>query len=60
MLCVTALGENIRLAQKLAYESAAAIHWDGMQYRKDIGYRAIGVPPPYLRRAEDKKTDETA
>ncbi len=60
VLCVTALGENIRLAQKLAYESAAAIQWDGMQYRKDIGYRAIGVPPPYLRRAEDKKTDETA
>jgi len=42
VLCVTALGENIKLAQKAAYEAAAQIAWDGMQYRKDIGYRAIG------------------
>ena len=41
VLCVTALGENVKLAQKRAYEALAAIHWDGMQYRKDIGYRAI-------------------
>ena len=41
MLCVTALGENVKLAQKRAYEAAAAISWDGMQFRKDIGYRAI-------------------
>jgi phosphoribosylamine--glycine ligase len=41
VLCVTALGENVKLAQKRAYEAAAAINWDGMQYRKDIGYRAI-------------------
>lgn len=41
VLCVTALGENVRLAQKLAYEVAAQISWDGMQFRKDIGYRAI-------------------
>ncbi|MCK6390434.1 MAG: phosphoribosylamine--glycine ligase [Azonexus sp.] len=60
VLCVTALGENIRLAQKLAYESAASIQWDGLQYRKDIGYRAIGVAPPYLRRAEDKKSEGAA
>ncbi|MFN4342331.1 MAG: phosphoribosylamine--glycine ligase [Azonexus sp.] len=42
VLCVTALGENIRLAQKAAYDAAAQIAWDGMQYRKDIGHRAIG------------------
>ena len=42
VLCVTALGENVKLAQKAAYEAAAQISWDGMQYRKDIGYRAIG------------------
>ena len=42
VLCVTALGENIKLAQKRAYEAAAQIGWEGMQYRKDIGYRAIG------------------
>ena len=42
VLCVTALGENVRLAQKRAYEAAEQIAWEGMQYRKDIGYRAIG------------------
>ena len=41
VLCVTALGENVRLAQKRAYEAVAQIAWDGMQFRKDIGYRAI-------------------
>ena len=41
VLCVTALGENVKLAQKRAYEVAAEIRFDGMQYRKDIGYRAI-------------------
>jgi len=41
VLCVTALGENVAQAQKRAYEAAASIHFDGMQYRKDIGYRAI-------------------
>lgn len=41
VLCVTALGENVAQAQKRAYEAAAAIQFDGMQYRKDIGYRAI-------------------
>jgi phosphoribosylamine--glycine ligase len=41
VLCVTALGENVKIAQKRAYEAAAAIQFDGMQFRKDIGYRAI-------------------
>jgi phosphoribosylamine--glycine ligase len=41
VLCVTALGENVAQAQKRAYEAAASIQFDGMQYRKDIGYRAI-------------------
>ena len=41
VLCVTALGENVKLAQKAAYEAAVKISWDGMQYRKDIGFRAI-------------------
>jgi phosphoribosylamine--glycine ligase len=60
VLCVTALGENVRLAQKQAYEAAARIHFDGMQYRTDIGYRALGVPPPHLRRAEDKAANDNA
>ncbi|MDR2787487.1 MAG: phosphoribosylamine--glycine ligase [Candidatus Accumulibacter sp.] len=42
VLCVTALGENIRLAQKNAYAAAARISWKGMQYRKDIGHRGLG------------------
>ena len=42
VLCVTALGHNVRTAQKRAYEIAAQIRFDGMQLRRDIGYRAIG------------------
>ena len=42
VLCVTALGDNVRAAQKRAYEVAEAIRFDGMQLRRDIGYRAIG------------------
>jgi phosphoribosylamine--glycine ligase len=41
VLCVTALGDNVRLAQKRAYEIADRIRWDGMQMRRDIGYRAV-------------------
>ncbi len=43
VLCVTALGHNVRTAQKRAYEIAAQIHFDGMQLRRDIGHRAIGT-----------------
>ena len=42
VLCVTALGDNARTAQKRAYEVADAIVFDGRQYRRDIGHRAIG------------------
>ncbi|MQY51479.1 phosphoribosylamine--glycine ligase [Rhodocyclus tenuis] len=41
VLCVTALGDNVRQAQKRAYEAASRIHFDGMQLRTDIGYRAL-------------------
>ncbi len=41
VLCVTALGDNVRNAQKNAYEVADAIHFDGRQYRRDIGHRAV-------------------
>ena len=41
VLCVTALGESVTLAQNAAYESVKKIKWDGMFYRTDIGYRAI-------------------
>jgi phosphoribosylamine---glycine ligase len=42
VLCVTALGETVRQAQRAAYAGVAAIHFDGMQYRRDIGNLAIG------------------
>jgi len=42
VLCVTALGGNVSMAQRRAYEVLEKIKFDGMQYRKDIGYRAIG------------------
>jgi phosphoribosylamine--glycine ligase len=42
VLCVTALGDNVRSAQKRAYEIADGIVFEGRQYRRDIGHRAIG------------------
>ncbi len=41
VLCVTALGESVKAAQQRAYDVADGIHFDGAQFRKDIGYRAI-------------------
>ena len=41
VLCVTALGGNVSMAQRRAYEVLDKIKFDGMQYRRDIGYRAI-------------------
>ncbi|HEY4082849.1 MAG TPA: phosphoribosylamine--glycine ligase [Burkholderiaceae bacterium] len=41
VLCVTALGESARTAQQHAYETLKTIQFKGMQYRHDIGYRAI-------------------
>jgi phosphoribosylamine--glycine ligase len=43
VLCVTALGETVRQAQRAAYAAVAGIHFDGMQYRKDIGNRALAT-----------------
>ncbi|MFM2343128.1 MAG: phosphoribosylamine--glycine ligase [Pseudomonadota bacterium] len=41
VLCVTALGDSVRTAQQRAYIGVQSIQFDGMQYRNDIGYRAI-------------------
>jgi phosphoribosylamine--glycine ligase len=41
VLCVTALGDTARGAQHRAYEVVQAIHFDGAQFRSDIGHRAI-------------------
>jgi phosphoribosylamine--glycine ligase len=43
VLCVTALGDSIKMAQRRAYEGAEGIRFDGMQYRRDIGYRAVAA-----------------
>ncbi len=41
VLCVTALGETVKYAQSRAYQIAENIHFNGAQYRTDIGYRAV-------------------
>ncbi len=41
VLCVTGLGENIQKAIETAYEGVKAIQFEGNQYRKDIGWRAL-------------------
>ena len=41
VLCVTALGGTLKLAQQQAYDTIKGIHFDGVQYRTDIGYRAM-------------------
>jgi phosphoribosylamine--glycine ligase len=41
VLCAVGLGGSVRAAQEEAYELAGVISWEGMQYRRDIGYRAI-------------------
>ena len=41
VLCVTALGSTVKAAQQRAYEITHGIAFDGAQYRRDIGYRAI-------------------
>ncbi len=45
VLCVTALGDSVRMARALAYETVEQIRFDGMQYRKDIGHRALKKNP---------------
>ena len=41
VLCAVGLGDTVHAAQQAAYALADRIHWDGIQYRRDIGYRAI-------------------
>jgi phosphoribosylamine--glycine ligase len=43
VLGVTALGETVRQAQRTAYATVAGVRFDGMQYRKDIGHRAVAA-----------------
>jgi phosphoribosylamine--glycine ligase len=41
VMCVVGLSDTVRGAQLKAYEAITKIQFDGMQYRKDIGYRAV-------------------
>jgi len=41
VLCVTALGGSLKMARARAYEAAGSIRFEGMQFRKDIGHRAL-------------------
>ncbi|KAF0101800.1 MAG: phosphoribosylamine--glycine ligase [bacterium] len=41
VLCVTALGDTVKIAQTRAYEVAEGIDFAGRQMRRDIGWRAI-------------------
>ncbi len=41
VLCVTAIGDTVAQARQTAYETVARIHFDGVQFRKDIAWRAL-------------------
>ena len=41
VLCVVGLGDSVKMAQKQAYSVVDRIHFDGAQFRRDIGWRAI-------------------
>ncbi len=41
VLCVCALGDDLKQAQHIAYAGVEAISWNGIYYRKDIGHRAL-------------------
>jgi phosphoribosylamine--glycine ligase len=43
VLCVTALGDSIKMAQRRAYQVVDGVRFDGMQYRRDIGFRAVAA-----------------
>jgi phosphoribosylamine---glycine ligase len=46
VLCVTALGDSVRMARTRAYEAVDRIRFAGLQYRRDIGHRALGKKRP--------------
>ncbi|RDK09357.1 phosphoribosylamine--glycine ligase [Cupriavidus lacunae] len=41
VLCVVGMADTVKAAQRAAYAAVEQIRYDGMQYRTDIGYRAI-------------------
>ncbi|MDM8357971.1 phosphoribosylamine--glycine ligase [Pandoraea communis] len=45
VLCVVGLSDTVRGAQSVAYQTVNQISFDGMQYRHDIGNRALARKP---------------
>ncbi|MES2320837.1 MAG: phosphoribosylamine--glycine ligase [Pseudomonadota bacterium] len=41
VLCVVGLGDSIKMAQKQAYDAVDKIHFNGAQFRRDIGWRGL-------------------
>ena len=44
VLCAVGLGAGVAAAQRSAYALVERLRWRGMQYRRDIGWRAVGRP----------------
>ena len=55
VLCVTALADSPKAARQVSYEAIQGIRFDGMQYRKDIGHRAMKPAQPV---ATTRQADE--
>jgi len=41
VLCVVGLGDNVKMAQKQAYDAVDKIGFEGVQFRRDIGWRGL-------------------
>jgi phosphoribosylamine--glycine ligase len=46
VLCAVGLGDGVAAAQRQAYDLVDTIHWNLVQYRRDIGYRAVAREQP--------------
>ncbi|OGA08439.1 MAG: phosphoribosylamine--glycine ligase [Betaproteobacteria bacterium RIFCSPLOWO2_02_FULL_65_20] len=55
VLCVTALGDSIKMARARAYHVVDGIRFDGMQCRRDIGHRAMETRPGHRAPATLKR-----
>lgn len=54
VLCVTALGDSLKRAHATAYDAITRTHFDGQQYRRDIGWRALPQPTATTGSAPEK------
>jgi phosphoribosylamine--glycine ligase len=46
VLAVSAAGDDLREALEKVYSAMSTISFEGMQFRRDIGWRALAPPPP--------------